>query len=437
MNSIVNIISDKNEPRLKYVLDVIFNIHLGIPYKLFSNDEGLPADAFKIYYLPKKSNGNGIHIYQHHLISENVIYAHDINVETGTRLPYFFQSSTFKGDYHFDLFAVLFYLLSRYEEYLRFSPDKHGRFSSYQSLAFRNGFLKVPLVDLWILDLKKKLESKWKVFIPLQRQFKIEPTFDIDTPYAYLNRPLYLHIAATLRDVFLLRGSRLKLRLLTLIGQRLDVFDTYELFFSKLKKYEHYPIIFFLTQFKLPHDQNFSVNSKAFKQLAQRIAKQYPIGIHPSLLSQRKLSIWEKEKAILATFTNKSITQSRQHFLHLKFPQTYQDLIKGGISDDYSMIYHDHSGFRASTSVPYPWYDLKNEIITDLTIHSSVIMDATMRYYMNLDVKKAQEEAMNMKEKVKEVEGVFSFIWHNSSFAEIYGWAEWEEVLGECLAVTT
>jgi hypothetical protein len=47
-----------------------------------------------------------------------------------------------ESDLKFDVFAAIFYLISRYEEYLPFERDKHRRFEANQSFAYRNFFRK-------------------------------------------------------------------------------------------------------------------------------------------------------------------------------------------------------------------------------------------------------------------------------------------------------
>ena len=57
----------------------------------------------------------------------------------------------------FDPFAATFYMLSRYEEYLPYKKDRFSRFPASESLAFKNNFLKKPVVDKWILLIKEVL----------------------------------------------------------------------------------------------------------------------------------------------------------------------------------------------------------------------------------------------------------------------------------------
>jgi hypothetical protein len=61
------------------------------------------------------------------------------------------------GDFPFDLFAATFYLLSRYEEYLPHDKDEYGRYAHTGSLAWREGFLDQPLINIWLKEFKTAL----------------------------------------------------------------------------------------------------------------------------------------------------------------------------------------------------------------------------------------------------------------------------------------
>jgi len=64
----------------------------------------------------------------------------------------------------------------------------------------------------------------------------------------------------------------------------------------------------------------------------------------------------------------------------------------------------------------------------DLTIHPSMTMDVTMRYYNNYAPDEAISVCQSLKENTAAVNGIFSFIWHNSSLSEAYGWQPWKKV---------
>ena len=53
-----------------------------------------------------------------------------------------------------------FFLLSRYEEYLPHSKDQYGLYAHENSIAYKEGFLHQPLINIWLEDFRKLLEKK-------------------------------------------------------------------------------------------------------------------------------------------------------------------------------------------------------------------------------------------------------------------------------------
>ena len=97
--------------------------------------------------------------------------------EGGESYQAFFRT---EGDIGFDIFAAIFYLLTRYEEYLPFQKDSYGRFDHRQSVAFRNDFLDQPLINTWLEDLRVLLASRNPDFKKPAHSFSFLPTYDID-----------------------------------------------------------------------------------------------------------------------------------------------------------------------------------------------------------------------------------------------------------------
>ncbi|MEF8810095.1 MAG: hypothetical protein V5A47_04160 [Bacteroidales bacterium] len=110
----------------------------------FSNHEG-PA----INYSAKKL-GNRLVITPTNLLFEKKIKEQEIFVTQWDTIKIFFQTND-HSSIPFDIFAASFFLVSRYEEYLPFSSDEHGRFEAKQSLAYTSSFLQEPIVDQWAI----------------------------------------------------------------------------------------------------------------------------------------------------------------------------------------------------------------------------------------------------------------------------------------------
>lgn len=425
--------TDALSPRLEYALHVIFTIHLNSAYKLtFSWDECKPGSVI-INYAAMPDPRAHLNIYNQGLLFKTDLKEPSPRAYVKESLPYFFPCPAGRKagfSLEFDLFSVIFYLISRYEEYGAYIPDKYGRFSASESLAARYGFLEEPIVDQWILRFGDMISRVSGHTFPGHRRYMNQPTVDIDIPFAYKGKG-WLNYAGLIKDLIQIKGQRYRMRMNFMNGGQ-DPFDTYGYMSEVFEKNGIDPVFFFLMRYQKPWDENHALSHPAFKNCCWELGKKYQIGIHPSIYANQDRQFIRDEKELLESISGKSISMSRQHFLLLQLPLTYQRLINLGIHTDFSMMYADAVGFRASTSLPFPWYDLSEEKQTKLTVVPSCIMDASMRWYMKASPQEAIDMVEQIKNKVKSVEGQLTWIWHNSSFSAAYGWEGWEEVF-ECL----
>ena len=121
----------------------------------------------------------------------------------------------------------------------------------------------------------------------------------------------------------------------------------------------------------------------------------------------------------------KPIVLSRNHYLRFTIPHTYRRLIDAGITDDYSMAYGGVNGFRASYALPYRWYDLEKETVTNLVVHPFCFMEATSFFNQGFTAAQAGEEMQYYYDAVKSVNGEFITLFHNHFLTEQVEWVEW------------
>src|SRR5690606_6388446 len=136
-------------------------------------------------------------------------------------------------------------------------------------------------------------------------------------------------------------------------------------------------------------DKNNPVTNLFFQEKIREVSKWAEIGIHPSYASNSNPEKLKIEIQRLEKISGKRIRKSRQHYIKLNFPETYQNLIANGIEEDYTMAYADETGFRAGTCTPFFWYDLSKEEKTELKIHPFCAMDVAMRNYMQLTIEES------------------------------------------------
>jgi hypothetical protein len=331
-------------------------------------------------------------------------------------------------DLPFDLFSAVFYLLSRYEEYLPFKPDRHGRFEANQSLAFRHNFIEEPVIDQWLEMLKNALELTYSELRFPRRVFRFVSTFDVDSPWAYLHKGP-LHTAyGLIKNVLKLNLPEIRQRVNVLRGKSPDPFDNYDYIRQTEQRYKFCSVFFFLSGNYGRYDVNYALNTLHFRNFLDRLKSERTIGIHPSYKSNKSDDLLRSEFERFSPFLGKKPEISRQHFLILKFPYTYRRLISLGINTDYSMGYSSCTGFRAGTSMPFRFYDLMDECETQLLIHPFQVMDVTLKQYLGLEPGEAIDRINRLVEKVKAVNGTFTSLWHNESLSEQGDWRGWRVV---------
>jgi hypothetical protein len=220
-------------------------------------------------------------------------------------------------------------------------------------------------------------------------------------------------------------------RLLVLAGQRHDPYDTYDELFSIQQAYGLKCIYFFLVGDYAENDKNVPVTSKKLQSLIKNIADYNDCGIHPSYATNAFPEKIALEKSRLKKIIRRDITRSRQHFLMLKFPVTYRNLLDRDITDDYTMGHAGDVGFRASTCSSFLFYDLDREVTTKLRIHPFAIMDATFRYYLKIKPEEALNLIRSLADEVRAVDGTFISLWHNESLSDVSPWVGWKDLYAQ------
>lgn len=386
-------------------------------------------DAQKINYSYHRLLPDEVWIHPHVLLFESTVRPVKMECFQRNGNVAFFRT---EGDTGFDLFAALFFLLTRYEEYLPHKPDGYGRYAHENSVAFKEGFLRLPLVNIWLEDFRKLLGRKFPGVELPTRTFSFQPTYDIDMVWSYRHKGFKRTAGALVRQ--LVRGAWRSVagRIAVILGKRQDPFDAYGWMNDLHRRYNLHPLYFFLVAQRVgQYDKNIDPAHPAFEAFVKRTASQYAMGLHPSWTSGDHPSLLKTEKGWLERTTGKPVTASRQHYIRFQLPTTYRRLIEAGITDDWSMGYGSVNGFRASVTTPFWWYDLKEEKQTALRVHPFCFMDANACYEERKSAGEALEEMRGYYRAVRDIDGTMTFIWHNSFLGTDAAFAGWREVYEE------
>ena len=367
--------------RHQYVFSHIFE-YMGIEFRLTDNTEDfLASHQMKFSYCQARLQQE-IHFYSSGLLEEKEIRQFEPEVGEYKGVRTLFPYQTQKCLLPYDVFSAVFYLISRYEEYLPFVPDEHGRFKAADSLAYRNGFLYIPVVDYWIMQLEDLLKKEFPELSFKEHHYNYLPTYDIDIAYSFRNKGFTRNLGGFVRDGLQFKLREYFLRLRVLLHLKADPYDSYDYLASLHQKYGLQAQYFIHPGTWSRYDKN-SLPGKIIP-LLMHLSESGNIGIHPSYLSTEQPELLRIEKKRLESACGYEITNARQHYILLRFPDTYRNYAANGITDDYSMGYATDIGFRAGTSNPFLFFDLLENKTSQLTIHPFVFMEGVFKFYRNL-----------------------------------------------------
>jgi hypothetical protein len=425
--------------RISYMMGLMLETHLGIEWNITSDAEFYESfQGARLNYGGKPSGRDEVWVDAAGLLTERGIrYFQPDLLVADDKLPLLFPTGKQLASLPFDPFAAAFYLLSRYEEYLPFQKDSHGRYEARESFSFKKGFLQIPVVDHYAIMLRKVLAGKFPDLSFQKRKFSFIPTYDIDVAYAYRGRGVVRTMAGIFRQLMERDFQGISERFRVLTGKENDPFDTYDKQLEWHHKYGLKAFYFFLCGDYGSRDKNIAFFSATFQKLIKRMGDYAFIGLHPSYASHLEPKQLEIEKKRLSNILNRQVRFSRQHYLMLAVPRTYQELLSQDIDNDFSMGYASQPGFRAGTCTPFYFYDLDRETPTNLRVFPFTVMDGTLRQYLGLSPAEAIACIKTLAEAVRRVDGTFISLWHNDSLAGWGKWKDWPAVYEELLKEVT
>ncbi len=413
-------------PRFKYItsfLGSFYNCKINYTTKV---EEYINYSGYRINYSSHSLTETELWIKPHGLLLEDFI--HEVEVVCIQHEGGFKVIFPTDDDLGFDILSAIFYLLSRYEEYLPHKKDMYGRYAHENSIAFKNDLLHLPLINIWLEYLKKAIESKTGFQIA-DSEFHYQPTYDIDIAWSYRNKGILRNAGAMLRSLTQFNFKEVHERLLVLSGKKADPYDTYNWMEQLNQDYNLKPIYFFhVGSGRSGYDKNILPTNKQLQQLIKSLAVKNSIGLHPSWSSGDKEDEILKEKKMLEKISGIKITKSRQHYIRFTLPGTFRKLLEAGIEEDFSMGYGSINGFRASIASSFYWYDLQREKQTNLLIHPFCFMDANSFYEQKQNPDQTSNELMHYLSEVKKVKGTLITIWHNNFFGTDTIFEGWKEV---------
>jgi hypothetical protein len=374
------IYTHKITPRVTYITRQLFSRTLGIEIGHTTEvADFIKHKGPKITYT-RQPLQNEFFIQSTDLLFRQGIEEVEIKMDTWGELPCFFPTGT-RSTIPFDILAASFYLLSRYEEYLPHVRDPHGRFPPGESLAYQQGFLRMPLVDLWATALLEQLRERFPEILTDRKPYRFTPVVDVTTSHCYAHRGFFRGMAGFLLDLSRFRFKRLWERVRVSLDPALDPYDNFDRLIALEKQYRARTIFFFQFAEYSTYDKNVSPNNNAFRYLIKSVADYCTVSLAVSYSAAQEPGTLKEEKKRLSEVIHRPVQYSRMRYNRVEIPNTYRNLVDSEFSQDYSMGYTHEIGFRASTCTPFFFYDIALETQQPIKICPFAFHDYALTRY--------------------------------------------------------
>ena len=430
-------IPDNNINERKYILDIIFNEFLGLEYKLAAGSKKLESYEIEL------GNGNKL-IFEDHFFNKfpnDLEYLKFENIprtisyqqktsnsfipENDIPVLYGHSKSNIKNSTliscSIDIFASIFFMLSRWEEYVNKNRDSHERFPSTLSLAFKNNFLDRPVVNEYVEMLKNMLKyldnnSKFKI-----QNSKLFLTHDVDELYMWkswkqvfkvgvgdiIKRKSISLALERVAEYFLIRRKKIN-----------DPFDTFDWLMDKSEGINVKSRFYFMSGGVTDYDNKYKIDETKSLELIEKIKERgHIIGIHPSYNAFNDTIQFKKELDLLEQTVGQKIVEGREHYLRFEVPTTWQIWEDNGMQVDSTCGYADKEGFRCGTADEFSVFNILTRKKLKLKERPLIFMDGR-DFNCNgyTDSSQFKHNLFKYLERNKKYRSNLTILFHNTTF---------------------
>ena len=425
------IYTQKITPRITYAFRHICTRILGVETQFTSTIEEFVAHNDAKLSYGKQPLSHELFIHSEGLLTQQGFETIDIVTKEWEETKCFFSSSS-NSAVPFDIFSASFYLMSRYEEYLPHVKDALGRYQFSESLAYREGFLQQPVVDIWAYKFKSILAESFPDLVFPIKKMKIHNLVEASQPFAFTQRGFLRTMIGYTTDLWKLKMRSIAERSQVLMRLRKDPFNTFNWIINTAKRSKSKLTLFFLLGDSSEFEEGMNTKRAKFKLLVKFISDYKEVGLIFSSEALRDYEMLKREKERIEDMTNRILRSSMNARYMINLPAIYRNLVELEVEADFTMVYEDKVGFRAGTCTPFLFYDLDSEIKTPLIIHPVAMTTKAFEKKYESEINKTFRL---LYESVGSVNGTFSMVFSNRDFTSSEKNKVWRTIFSEKLQI--
>jgi len=349
-----------------------------------------------------------------------------------------------------DIPGSAFFMMTRYEEFVNPDRDLHDRFPIEASLAYREGFTDIPIVNCYLELLWWAISKLWTKLKRREREYRVLVSHDIDDLLGYAWQPFPKLLRSLAVDVVKDRSiSNAANRAIVNTSSRLGMVQKGNEFILQKDPFNNlgriadinrkYGLIgcfnFIAERTESKYDGYYQLSWEWIREILKNLnLKDQEIGIHPSYKTYKDKEQTKHELNTLKNSCNSAGIQQadwggRQHYLRWSNPQTWQNYEDAGLAYDSSIGYAERPGFRSGVCYEYPVFNLCTRKKLKLRERPLIVMDASVLDYMRGSWGQFKDEAIRFADIVRKYNGDFTLLCHNSRLSKADAMETYEEIL--------
>ena len=293
----------------KYVVEILIGEFLGLPYQLVTKEQQnnfvIKAKTGQLIIEDHFFNTIGENSYLQTKFLPSTISYLSHSVFDANRIPVLYGKPEIRAEEHSltckaDLFASAFFMLTRWEEYVKPDRDQYQRFPLKAALAYQHSFHQRAVVNEYTALLFRFLKHLDPSLAKQKRIFTITPTHDIDSFWRWRSftatRKSLAHNFFTQKRMDL-GVKNIRSAINTILNFEKDPYLTFDYLDEKASDHEVPAHFYFMTGGKTKYDNNYSISHPdVIRQIAKLHQAGHIIGIHPSFDSYKDADLLRQEK---------------------------------------------------------------------------------------------------------------------------------------------
>jgi hypothetical protein len=98
-------------------------------------------------------------------------------------------------------------------------------------------------------------------------------------------------------------------------------------------------------------------------------------------------------------------------------PQSFRESSLAGFKEDFTLGFAKAPGFRSGTAIPYYFYDVEQDTLSDLLVRPTIMMDSTLITHLEYSPGYALLKIKQLADECKKSGGDYLWLWHNSNLS--------------------